>query len=345
MKFLHERLRYMDGNDFFRVNFLDHFVLRMNSYYRREVTAMLLNFTLSVGVNFMLPFHTRLLPHGDYLREQKERDFLASNNKNSGKQRVLKSEKEKEKRFEGPQHAHEHLHIHEHEHTHSHGNHSYSHLTHAQTIYDRVSALPQGRCVAAHIRRGDRVPRDDKGREVNGTDYCQHHQNDVDRGCINPWSIPFFAVDIWQTLRAAETLVDVHHSHSHGQAHYLFVNTDERPWLVERVAEFEATSIEERRTKHGVHGNWTVIYFPLDPDDSLTENYSAVGGLSWKTRGGHKSGVYFFAALEMMRQCEALIGNFHSAVSGLFYHFMCSRHRELRRVCPPKHDFALGHYV
>jgi hypothetical protein len=339
--FLSERLKRLGGWDLVRMNFIDHYLLRLNSYYRREVNTMLLNFTLSVGVNFMPSYHTRLLPHGDYLREEKERDFNAQHHQHR-KSRVLTMKKS----LEGPQHTHEHLHEqHAYEHIQSHGNHSYSHLTHAQTIYDRVSALPQGRCVASHIRRGDRVPRDGQGHEVNGTDYCEHHPNDVDKGCIYPWTIPFFAVDLWQTLRAAETLIDVHHSHSHDEAHYLFVNTDERPWLIERVAEYEATAIEDRRTKYGVYGHWKVIYFPLDPDDALTENYAAKGGTSWQTRGGHKSGIYFFAALEMMRQCEGFIGNFQSALATSFYRFMCVRHRDLRNVCPPKHDFSLGQYI
>ncbi len=66
---------------------------------------------------------------------------------------------------------------------------------------------------------------------------------------------------------------------------------------------------------------------------------------SSKLRGGTKSGLHFFSALEFMRQCEAYIGNFQSALSGLFYQFMCTRHRGLRNFCPPKQNFAHGDYV
>ena len=104
----------------------------------------------------------------------------------------------------------------------------------------------------------------------------------------------------------------------------MFINTDERPWLAERVAEFEAMSYEERRDKHGIHGNWTIVYIPLDAGDHDTDNYHHA--MSWKTRGGTKSGVHFFVGLELMRQCEAFVANFHSAMAGTFYQLMCSRH-------------------
>ena len=129
---------------------------------------------------------------------------------------------------------------------------NHSHFEHIHTIYDRLTALPHGRCVAAHIRRGDRIPRNDRGETINGTDYCQNNPTDFEKGCAYAWSIPFFQVTLLDYLRKAETLVDPH------QVHYLFVNTDERRWLSQCVKEYYAMSHD----KHGMHGNWTIFYFP-----------------------------------------------------------------------------------
>jgi hypothetical protein len=311
--FLKERLKVIESEEIWRLNYIDHFLLRPNSFYRELIQTMLVNFTMSVGVNFLLPYQTRVLPQGHH--------------------------------YHGLPAAEE-----------------YAGQSHQQpSVYDAISALPHGRCVTAHIRRGDRIPRHDTtGEEIDGDLYCDQHPDDGDKGCFDrTWSIPFYRLTLLDYLRKAESLIDIptHSSfhndsvrphHHHQEVHYLFVNTDERPWLMKQIEQFEKIPLQERQERFQIYANWSILYFPMDHDDTILENYSKRSSEEsslFRRRGGTKSGVYFFAALEMMRSCEAFVGHFHSALSNFFYKMMCIRHRELRHVCPPKYDFHLGDYL
>lgn len=175
-------------------------------------------------------------------------------------------------------------------------------------------------CVAAHIRRGDRI-----NYEKNITQHCKENPNDNDRGCGA--EVPFANVDIPLVIKHAEQMLT-------GPSRHLFVTTDDPKWLEEQV-ELLDPKVKQRWKIHSIPWEhaYAASYSSATPEEKHKTYYHM------RSQAGTQSGVHFFASLKLMQSCDGFVGHFGSAVSWMIHNMMCAQHSIYQGVCPPTHDF------
>ena len=52
--------------------------------------------------------------------------------------------------------------------------------------------------------------------------------------------------------------------------------------------------------------------------------------------------ISYMAAIELSRECKALVGHSGSAVTAFFQNILCVRHADEFVKCPPIYDFEKG---
>lgn len=179
-------------------------------------------------------------------------------------------------------------------------------------------------CVAAHIRRGDRIPNDG-----NVTKYCAEHPNDFEKACGS--KVEFGLLKLDHITKHAERVVAPH-------VRTLFVATDDLAYLKSEMHRLEAAN-----------SPWKIAYVPwLGPEDvdltpGLSEKEQQERYHKMRHNGGAISGAQYFASMKVLRKCEAFVGHFASAVSHMIYHQMCERHAQYVGMCPPRYNLAEGY--
>jgi hypothetical protein len=178
------------------------------------------------------------------------------------------------------------------------------------------------RCVAAQIRRGDRVP------GGNITAYCLDKVNRRnDMGCAN---VPFAAITLQHVVDSAAVLVE-------DNVRTLIVTTDDEAWLNEQREELKKTRPEWRilnlkgptRAEHASHSEVPAPLVALRGSEEY--KYMRYGA-------GTASGVLLHGSIELSRQCEAFVGHFGCGGTMLVYKSLCAQHNQREHVCPPAFD-------
>lgn len=183
------------------------------------------------------------------------------------------------------------------------------------------------RCVAVHMRRGDRTLKDLN--ESALLKYCQENKDSAaasDKGCR---SVPFQLITLPYILHAASTLVDVR------QVSNLILLSDDDQWAVEETEKLYKNSPESPWKVH-------VMLAPWNADRNFTNTEER-----WQRYGrtGRHAGVHFFSSLQLVRQCEAFVGHFDSAATHIVSVSMCMQHgpgQGRQASCPPVFD--IRHY-
>ena len=178
------------------------------------------------------------------------------------------------------------------------------------------------RCVAAQIRRGDRVLAD-----KNITAFCLDPVNrNSDMGCS---TVPFVSITLTHVIDKAAVLVD-------SAVRTLVVTTDDEKWLDEQREELKRTRPEWRvlnlKSPHTVSRPHSDVPAPLSSlrgDDKY--KYMRYGA-------GTASGVLLHGSIEASRQCEAFVGHFGCGGTMLVYKSLCAQHNHREHVCPPSFD-------
>lgn len=191
-----------------------------------------------------------------------------------------------------------------------------------------ASAFPATeRCVAVHIRRGDRVPQQEIQNFTSAAMLAVAHgppSAAVAGYAIVDGRVPFAAITLPHILTAATGLVAP-------SVRTLFVVTDDEEWLVQQQQQLSPPIREE----------WKIVYLrapvshssPSANSGSDEERHAAA---YHETRdGGTASGVLLHGSFTASRQCEAFVGHFGSSVSLLIYTAMCFGHNGTMGACPP----------
>jgi hypothetical protein len=220
------------------------------------------------------------------------------------------------------------------------------------------------RCVAVHVRRGDRIMRLEGTSDAENSryilDFCKNASKEIhERFCVYPngdarsgencdgvdlgcFSFPFQQVtllDVVQNLRETDGEILRYIDE-------MVVMTDDPVWLQQQVLDLEQT-----------HPHWHVhaieepsIDLPSDVQRKIKklpgEPYAGYHKL--RTFAETESGIFLFAQLELMTQCEGLFAHFDSQFAEFILQAMCIAHGPLgarkSNQCPPTFDFrALRH--
>jgi len=212
----------------------------------------------------------------------------------------------------------------------------------------RFDPLQPPICVAAHLRRGDRLP---GFARVNMTTYCLNESRggpclqsdgrtlgpcDVHLGCRD--GVPFALVELQHVLDKAALLAGP-------TARTVLLFSDDSAWLQQQVAALEPS-----------HPDWTLLLLPpLSPPPGPPQGERLVaepyeGHNFLRFQAGTQSGVHFLASLQLASRCGSLVGHFASGATRLFYSAMCLQHAApglgsdgvVQGVCPPAYDFRRG---
>lgn len=120
------------------------------------------------------------------------------------------------------------------------------------------------------------------------------------KGCFH--ERPYGAISLQEYLNRA---FDIHPTYN------VFIATDDGIWL--------------EKEKELISSKWSIFSVSGSPSSrSVSDSKSAT-----------KNGVDFFASLALARQCQAFVGHWGSAISQLFYHYMCISHDMKVNTCPP----------
>lgn len=188
--------------------------------------------------------------------------------------------------------------------------------------YRELHNFPEtGRCIGAHVRRGDRMVYG-----VNMTEWCRDpkNKNKGDKGCGGKM---VGSVTMEEIFEQAEKLVDP-------SIRTLYVASDDQPWVIQE---------KNRLTKSYPH--WQVVYVPAPTPPPEYKNMKKgaehyEGYQYMRKLGGSDSGAYFLASLKAMQQCEALIGHFSSDSANLYFNRMCMKYGQYQGVCPHRFNVA-----
>lgn len=91
----------------------------------------------------------------------------------------------------------------------------------------------------------------------------------------------------------------------------IFISTDDEPWLESEMKQ--------------VSSNWKI--FSVAGSSNSRNSSDTIHATEY--------GVQFFSSLAFIRQCQAFVGHWGSAVSHLYYHYMCLSHDLNVDICPP----------
>jgi hypothetical protein len=201
-----------------------------------------------------------------------------------------------------------------------------------QQFYSLHSLNSSSRCIAAHIRRGDRSLYG-----MNMTSYCDKGGHE-DYGCR---SVPFGIVSLTSIINKAKLLVS-------SKVKTLFVATDDPLWF-ENEKQHLMKAIEEGNPEFAPYKGWNLYTLPppvpLTNIEAKLNDPEAYDNYIQEVRStaGTKSGVYFFSTFKLLSQCEGFVGHFGSGVSWMLYRSMCYKHgNRYMGVCPPGYDVRNG---
>jgi hypothetical protein len=201
-----------------------------------------------------------------------------------------------------------------------------------QSFYSSNHLTSSSRCVAAHIRRGDRSIHG-----MNMTSYCDKGGHE-DFGCRN---VPFGIVSLTSIINKAKLLVS-------SKVKTLFVATDDPLWF-ENEKQHLMKAIEEGIPEFLQYKGWNLYALPppvpLTNIEAKLKDPDAYNNYIQEVRStaGTKSGVYFFSTFKLLSQCEGFVGHLGSGVSWMLYRSMCYKHgNRYMGVCPPGYDVRNG---
>lgn len=207
-------------------------------------------------------------------------------------------------------------------------------------------------CIAAHIRRGDRI-----AYKKNITNLCFNISHDRDYpkeeayGCLDETNQRLMDCKIYRTsyedlgcnsktpfgLITLQDVVNKVPLLVHPVIHNLLVFTDDPMWLQDEIIELKKIepkwniyTLQEPKYNHSTNTEVNIT------------NYQSI--ISFIRRdAGTRSGVFLHTSIELVRQCSAFIGHFHSGISKhVFYPSMCIEHAGMKGICPPMYDFEWG---
>eukprot|EP00597_Dinobryon_sp_UTEXLB2267_P001425 CAMPEP_0170066564 /NCGR_PEP_ID=MMETSP0019_2-20121128/6216_1 /TAXON_ID=98059 /ORGANISM="Dinobryon sp., Strain UTEXLB2267" /LENGTH=570 /DNA_ID=CAMNT_0010273689 /DNA_START=425 /DNA_END=2137 /DNA_ORIENTATION=+ len=209
------------------------------------------------------------------------------------------------------------------------------------------TSTPFAPCVAAHVRRGDRVMYVEKTHKaINMTEFCFNASLPRVTGapqpqCINekgelsncpglnglsdfgcgPGDVPFESITLLKVIEKAELMVPPH-------VRSLVLASDDVEWLDEQI-----------QIAKTVAPHWKIFVLP-DPtktsESSARRLYGTAKSYQYvRSEAGTDSGVYFHASIELAQQCQALVAHFGSGIPLMMYRAMCFYHAGIYGVCPP----------
>jgi hypothetical protein len=159
------------------------------------------------------------------------------------------------------------------------------------------------KCVAIHVRRGDRVGEFDTVEKMR--EHCKL-QHDTDKGCGQPESTWWAGITLESYLERAQEHLD-----ALGGGNTIFIMAQDEMWLDEQMKKY--------------------------PDISSKFNIYQLAGdrgsMHWEERT--QQSIDFWASIRLAQRCSAMVGHFGSAVSRLLYRSMCNQHAGLTATCPP----------
>lgn len=216
------------------------------------------------------------------------------------------------------------------------------------------------RCVAVHLRRGDRVMRVPEG--INYTAYCYNATNnlpctdapggecDTDAGCgTDPSQPPFIAITLSHVLDKVSLLVGSPSKGNEPQP-VIYVASDDSDWVEREIARVGRESppatprwkiVTLRAPKLPRHSS-NNSKEAADTDPFLGDQEPYPGYFYMRSQAGTESGTYLFASMELATQCEAFIGHMGCGGTMLHYQYMCMQHAGKKGICPPVYDMRRG---
>jgi hypothetical protein len=192
------------------------------------------------------------------------------------------------------------------------------------------------RCIAAHVRRGDRIVYGE-----NMTDYCKTHQSHRDAGCGGP--VPFGMVSLDGVVKNAELLVNKNSTNAEENGkkkkYNLVIASDDPFWLEEQ---------KELYDKAHPDSEWNIVTIFPSSEFNFTrttfenqEKYlNAIRFLRYL--GKTKSGVLFHSTIQLFQECDGFLGHFGSGVAWMLFRAMCHRNNLGKGICPPVYDLRSG---
>jgi hypothetical protein len=220
--------------------------------------------------------------------------------------------------------------------------------------------LSHRRCIAAHIRRGDRLG----PLHQNITDYCLTHR-EGDFGCE---TIPFQTIRLEDYIDIAQIMMNTTTSNNNKNNNnnnnnkltikHLFVACDDEEWLQTEIL------LMNRK-----YPDWRISYLPFfnysvmnnnninnnNNNNNQNEDYShehqllvsssyLEGNDNFALRRGTNAGIHFLVTQLLLQDCEGFIGHFASGTSWHFYRSMCHMHasKHIQGICPPSYDVRQG---
>jgi hypothetical protein len=216
----------------------------------------------------------------------------------------------------------------------------------------RVNSSPHfnasASCVAAHVRRGDRIK---NIANINMTQWCFNATRKTDAKqnlCLNEdkelkpciefgsiidygcYNVPFGSVTLKHVLKNVEKLVGPNKPN-------VVLFSDDMTWMKEEIKKLNENN--NNTSKH-----WNVYYLPFQPTtmkkNKIKNEYEEYKYM--RSEASTDSGVYFYASLKLAQQCVGLVAHFGSAVAVMFYGAMCSQHASMYGLCPPVYNFEWG---
>lgn len=238
---------------------------------------------------------------------------------------------------------------------------------------------PTERCVAVHLRRGDRVAHGAHYGQLNMTEYCLNATRTLGPGekstCLNErgvleecpqsiedlgcYTVPFGSITLDHVIDKVSYLVG-------NEIKSLVIASDDPPSVEEEI----------RLKYQEKYADWSFRVIPTVNTATAfhhehSQNHSSFSMKSWKKhhshasessngkadmfrklfadqsayrgfRQGSHSSILFLASFELVRRCEGFIGHMGSAISMLIFQSMCLQHAGNFNVCPPMYDFRFG---
>jgi hypothetical protein len=205
-------------------------------------------------------------------------------------------------------------------------------------------AVSEFRCIAVHVRRGDRMVYGE-----NMTDYCKTHQSHEDAGCRG--NIPFGSFALTPLISKAETLINKKQEKDQSSSdsalekeqkkkYNLLIASDDPFWLEEQKELYDNAHPDSE---------WNIVtIFPSSEFNftrrSSFKNNDEYQKAIWDLRNlrGTKSGIFYHATLQLFQECDGLVGHFGSGVAWMLYRSMCYRNNFGMAICPPGYDLRSG---
>jgi hypothetical protein len=192
------------------------------------------------------------------------------------------------------------------------------------------------RCIAAHVRRGDRIVYGE-----NMTDYCKTHQSHRDAGCGG--QVPFGLVSLDGVVKKAELLVNRNSTNTEDigkkKKYNLLIASDDPFWLEEQKELYDNAHLDS---------DWNIVTIFPSSEFNFTrttfenqEKYlNAIRFIRYL--GKTKSGVLFHSTIQLFQECDGFLGHFGSGVAWMLYRAMCHRNNLGKGICPPVYDLRSG---